>query len=231
MILTTEQLRVIKGVIGVIEVGKPTGGYDNVTLLKDGPKLDGKNKIRQVTYGRFQTTEFSNLKELVRRYVETPGAIFSDKLKPYLPKIGDTQHQLAGDAVFIGLLRDAARRDPLMPPVQDTFFDEVYFAPALKWCKANGLKTALGAMIVMDSFIHGSFERVRKMFREVPPGKGGTEEAWLAAYVSARHAWLGRQPGALGQTTYRTACWLRELQRKNWDLSKLPIMINGSKVS
>lgn len=226
MILTTEQLRIIKGVIGVIEVGKPTGGYDNVTLYRDGP-----GKIRQVTYGRFQTTEFSNLKELVRRYVETPGAIFADKLRPYLSRIGRLDDQLAGDAKFVGLLKDAAKRDKLMPLVQDTFFDEVYFAPALKWCKTNGLKTPLGAMIVMDSFIHGSFERVRELFREVPPSKGGTEEAWLTAYVSARHAWLLKASALLASTTYRTRCWMDQIARKNWDLSKLPIIINGSKVS
>lgn len=103
---------------------------------------------------------------------------------------------------------------------------------ASAWCRKNGFETALAALIVFDSFIHGGLEIVRKRFPEVPPAKGGNEERWLTAYVSARHSWLANHKRqVLHATVYRTRCWMQELSRKNWDLSKLPILINGSKVS
>lgn len=222
MILTPEQMRIIKGVIGVIEVGTPTGGYDDVTILPDGP-----GDVLQVTYGRFQTTEHSHLRELLERYVETSKHECAKQLARYVPQIG--VRSLAANTRFHEMLKLAARSDPEMARVQDKFFDEVYFEPARRWCEKWGFQRALSALVVMDSFIHGGLEIVRKRFPEVPPAKGGKEGAWLYAYVHARHAWLGghRRP-VLRKTTYRTKCWIDQLARGNWDLKYLPIKINGA---
>lgn len=221
MILTSENLRIIKGVIGVIEVSTPTGGYDNITLLPDGPG----DRV-QVTFGRFQTTEYGHLKELVRRYIAAPGELFDGPLSKYLPKIG--KEPLAGDKQFHSILRQAARVDPQMAIIQDKFFDEVYFAPARAYAEKLGLRSPLAALVVFDSFIHGGIEIVRKLFPELPPSKGGTEKVWITAYVKARHEWLRtHKRKALHATIYRTRCFLEQIAANNWDLIKLPIAING----
>ena len=45
------------------------GKYGAISIFEDGP-----NDIRQITYGRSQTTEYGNLRELVQMYVEAGGA-------------------------------------------------------------------------------------------------------------------------------------------------------------
>lgn len=221
MILTTENLRIIKGIIGVIEVSTPVGGYDNITLLPDGPN----NRV-QVTFGRFQTTEYGHLKELIRRYIAAPGEMYDGPLSKYLPRIG--KEPLAGDKQFLSILRAAARTDPEMAIVQDKFFDEVYFAPARRYAENLGLRSPLSALVVFDSFIHGGIEIVRDLFPEVPPSKGGTEKGWVTAYVNARHNWLkNHKRKVLNKTIYRTRCFLEQIAANNWDLIKLPIAING----
>jgi chitosanase len=77
MKLSTAQKRITERVINVFESGSPNGNYAAISIFADGP-----NDVRQITYGRSQTTEYGNLRELVRRYVAANGA-FSKKLKPF----------------------------------------------------------------------------------------------------------------------------------------------------
>lgn len=57
----TEQLkRICEQVINVFETGSAQGNYGTVAVLRDGP-----HKMRQVTYGRSQTTVYGNLHELL----------------------------------------------------------------------------------------------------------------------------------------------------------------------
>ena len=82
MNLTTQQKRICEQVINVFETGSIEGDYGAIVIFADGP-----HGIRQVTYGRAQTTEYGNLEELVQMYVDGHG-MFSEQLRPYLPKIG-----------------------------------------------------------------------------------------------------------------------------------------------
>src|SRR5947207_779965 len=80
----TEQKRLCEQVINVFETGSIQGDYSAISIFHDGP-----HGIRQVTYGRAQTTEYGNLEELVQMYVEANGA-FSNQLRPFVAKIGVT---------------------------------------------------------------------------------------------------------------------------------------------
>jgi len=226
MQLNDIQKRVIQRVVNVFETGSPDGDYATISIFKDGP-----HDTRQITYGRSQTTEYGNLRQLVEQYVGASG-LFSQQLQPYASKVGSIP--LTDDANFKNLLKRAAREDPVMRKTQDAFFDRVYYRPALKWADTQGFVLPLSALIIYDSFIHsGSIIWViRNMFPESPPAAGGNEKAWTTAYVNARHKWLGSHARPVVRNTiYRTQCFKNEIQRGNWDLSQLPINANGVKVT
>lgn len=226
MKLTTGQKRLLERVINVFETGKPEGGYSAISIFNDGP-----HDIRQITYGRSQTTEYGNLRELVAKYVAANG-IFSKKLKPFAEKVGSVP--LTDDENFKSLLKQAAKEDPKMRATQDAFFDERYFKPAMKWAKNNGFILPLSALVIYDSFIHsgGILWVIRQLFPESPPAAGGNEIEWTTAYVNARHKWLTDHPRpAVQKTVYRTQCFKDEIKRGNWTLKTVPVNANGTKVS
>ncbi|KAL0480717.1 malQ [Acrasis kona] len=102
MQLNDDQIRICKQVINVFETGKPEGNYSAVTVMNDGP-----NNTPQVTYGRSQTTEHSNLKTLSLNYVNNKNAKYSGELKPYLEKI--CKGSLSSDEDFKELLKSRTR--------------------------------------------------------------------------------------------------------------------------
>ena len=226
MQLNETQKRLVQRIVNVFETGSPDGDYSNISIYKDGP-----HNIRQITYGRSQTTEYGNLRTLVEQYVAV-GGLFSKELRPFSNKVGSTP--LTDDANFKHLLKRAGREDPLMRKTQDSFFDRVYYRPAIKWADVQGFMLPLSALVIYDSFIHsGSIIWViRNMFPESPPASGGNEKAWTTAYVNARHRWLGSHPRPpVRNTVYRTRCFKNEVKRGNWDLSQVPINANGTKVT
>jgi chitosanase len=225
MKLSDQQKRLCEHVINVFESGSIEGDYAAISIYADGP-----NGIKQVTYGRSQTTEYGNLEELLELYVNSNG-LYSAQLKPYLAKIGVTP--LLDDATFKQLLRDAAKKDPLMRKVQDEFFDKRYFQPAMAWASAGGFTQPLSALVIYDSFIHsGSIpDFLRKRFPAALPVKNGVEKDWIKQYVDTRHEWLSQHSKKILQATiYRTQCFKNEIARDNWALAKIPIVANGVNV-
>jgi chitosanase len=225
MKLTDQQRRICERVINVFETGTVAGKYGAISIYRDGP-----NKIRQVTYGRSQTTEYGNLRQLVEMYVAAQGK-YSAELAPYVPKIG--QVALVDDATFKDLLTIAGDEDPVMRSTQDAFFDKAYFTPALKWADTNGFTHALSMLVIYDSFIHSGriLDLLRSRFPEVPPAKGGDEKKWILQYVTARDKWLANHDNPeVRPSAYRTRDMLREIGLGNWDLSILPINANGTPV-
>jgi chitosanase len=222
MQLTMQQKTICEQVVNVFETGSTEGDYAALVIFADGP-----HGVRQITYGRSQTTEYGNLEELVQMYVDANG-IFSEQLRPFIAQIGVTP--LVDNKEFKQLLRDAGRKDVLMQRIQDDFFDKFYFQPAMSWADTNGFTLALSALVIYDSFIHsgGIFDFLRKRFPEVPPAKGGDEQTWIKQYVDVRLDWLANHPNqSLRATVYRPECFEREMARDNWDLSRLPIDANG----
>lgn len=222
MNLTAKQKQICEQVVNVFETGATQGNYGSISIYRDGP-----HKIRQITYGRSQTTEYGHLYKLVQRYVDANGT-FSNQLSPYVEKIGVTP--LVDDPYFKKLLRDAGRKDPVMQRVQDVFFDDLYFQPALAWADKNGFSLPLSALVIYDSFIHSGsmLYFLRSRFPELPPAKGGDEKTWLRQYVDTRQDWLANhQITILHATVYRTQCFKVEMARDNWELTQLPIDANG----
>lgn len=226
MILNKTQKSVIERVINVFETGSPQGNYAAIAIFKDGP-----NKIRQITYGRSQTTEYGNLRELVQNYANAGGK-FSDAFKPFVSKIGVTP--LTDNATFRDLLQRAGKEDPVMKSVQDAFFETRYFRPAQAWADQQGFKLPLSMLVIYDSFIHsGSIRQdIRNKFPEKPPASGGDEKAWITAYVNARQKYLANHSNPqVHPTVYRTQCFKDQIQKQNWNLDILPINAHGTDVS
>jgi chitosanase len=226
MQLTLTQKSIIERVINCFETGKPEGDYGSISIYADGP-----HDMRQITYGRSQTTEYGKLRQLVQMYVDAHGT-YSNSLQSYADKVGS--EALVDDSTFKNLLRRTGRKDALMRRIQDQFFDEVYFAPAMEWADDHEFTLPLSALVIYDSFIHSGsiLWIIRQKFRENPPVLGGDEKEWIEAYVHARHEWLSqhRRP-AVRASAYRTRDLAVEVNHGNWDLAKLPIMANGSAVS
>lgn len=226
--LTEAQRRICIRVINIFETGTVAGDYGAISIYHDGP-----SNIQQVTYGRAQTTEFGNLRELISDYVAANGR-FSSALARYVQIIGTKVGNpplspLVNDQTFLTLLRNAGG-DPVMIQTQDAFFDRVYFQPALDWASGNGFVKALSALVIYDSFNHsgGILSSLRAAFPERTPADGGDEKTWISQYVAARQNWLATNPrAALRTTVYRTKDLMREINRDNWELSIVPIFANG----
>ena len=120
-----------------------------------------------------------------------------------------------------------------MKNIQDQFFEEVYFTPAMKWADNNGFTKALSALIIYDSHIHsgGILWVIRSMFNESPPASGGNEEVWIKDYTFARNKWLlNHHRSAVRASAYRTKAYLAQITKNNWDLGTVPVNMNGTDV-
>ena len=224
--ITESNKIIIRKVVNVFETGTPEGKYDELVIYPDG-----ENNAPQITYGRSQTTEQGNLRELIIHYTENEG-IFSEELGKYIPRIG--RESLVNDTDFKELLVRAAREDRIMRETQDEFFDRVYLDPSIHFFDENKFTRPLSLLVIYDSYIHSGHvpKFLRSKFAEYPPARGGDEKKWTTAYVEIRHSWLENNPNLLlRKTIYRTQCFKDQIASDNWDLDKLPIIANGVPVS
>jgi chitosanase len=152
MYLSAQQKRICEQVINVFETGKSEGDYSAIATEYDAP-----GDIKQITYGRSQTTETGNLSHLLKQYIDANG-VYSQQFRSYVPKIGvisptnSREFVLVNNVQFKDLLEDAGNHDSVMRQVQDQFFDEYYFQPAMMWAERNGFTLALSALVIYDSF-------------------------------------------------------------------------------
>ncbi|MEU1373673.1 chitosanase [Streptomyces triculaminicus] len=131
--------------------------------------------------------------ELVEHYTQRkPG----NPLAPFLPAL----RKVNGTASHAGLgkpFEDAwhkAAQDKAFQDAQESERDRVYFDPAVKQAKDDGLR-ALGQFAYYDaSVMHGpgsgknSFGGIRKaaLAKAKPPAQGGDEKTYLNAFLDAR---------------------------------------------
>lgn len=215
----------IQKIVNVFESGTPDGDYGCISLYEDGP-----NGIKQITYGKSQTTEWGNLPSLIKLYIENSGKLSLHFVEYVAGDLGRVS--LVNDKSFISLLKEASK-DPIMRESQDSFFDTHYWEPAKKWFDKNGFKSNLSMLVIYDSFIHsGSILKfLRERFSEKVPVNGGDEKAWIEQYCSARLNWLKNHSNPiLRKTTYRVNDFLTAIKKEDWDLSQ-PFMANGTKIS
>ncbi len=209
-----------QAIVNIFETGTPYGDYSRVTLL---PGDTG-----HLTYGRSQTTLASgNLYLLIKSYCSSTGAEFGDELSGFLQRLEEIDLSLDSDLRFRRLLREAGN-DPVMQEVQDGFFDRVYWNPAFRTAHSCGIKCELGVSVVYDSFIHGSWHRVKKLTdQEAGPLEKIGETNWVAEYVLTRRNWLATHSNPLlHKTVYRMESFRQIITTQNWTL-ELPFVVRG----
>lgn len=223
--LTATQAQACKAILNLFETGDVVGSYGSVTVLA--------GDTGQLTFGRSQTTLGSgNLALLIERYASNPAARFGTRLAAWLPRLQARDTSLNADEHLKNILR-ATADDPVMRDIQDAFFDDLYWLPALRACKGLGLSTALGAAVVYDSHIQGSWKLIRD--RTVQAVGGGPQQVgeprWISAYVQMRHDWLATHTNTLlRKTVYRMDALARLIALGNWGLA-LPMVVLNREIS
>jgi chitosanase len=221
--LTITQEKTAQSIINIFETSSVRGDYSNVTLLEDDPG--------HLTYGRSQTTLASgNLFLLIRNYCNLHGK-FSQELSAYLTRLELKDFSLDFDNYFHNLLR-AAADEAIMRDTQDLFFDQYYWQPALRTYANMKFNSPLGAAIVYDSFIQGSWIKIRNLTNQQygSPETVG-EHAWLKAYVKERRKWLANNDKPIIRATvYRMEAFQSLINNDCWQL-ELPLVVDGTEIS
>lgn len=204
----------IEQVVNVFETGSKEGDYTNVSIYADGPK-----GVKQITYGRSQTTSTSYLRKLIEIYIRYNGK-YASNFQPYLNDI-DSPPYLVENNKFINLLKISAKEDPIMKTAQDELFDMKYWRVAFRFFQNNEFTYPLSMLVIYDSYIHGGLEIVRRFFPEAVPVNGGGEKEWIEAYLKARYSWLSNhQKTILHSTKRRPEFYLKLVWDNNWGLEK-----------
>ncbi len=127
--------------------------------------------------------------ELVQEYTKrSPNNVLARYL-PALRSVNGSASHSGLDPNFTGDWRTAAN-DPVFKQSQDFERDRVYFNPAVQQAKADGLR-ALGQFAYYDAaVVHGpdgmASIRKRAMARAKTPAQGGSEVAYLNAFLDER---------------------------------------------
>lgn len=216
MLYTPRQKAIIENIVTIHETGKLNSkSYGTVTNVRGDPG--------GLTYGKHQVTINSGgLYLMLKRYCEAPGAHFANELRNWVD--GPIRQKLA-NVVASPALRDLlvkAGNDPVMCAVQDSYFDEQYWTPALKFCDNKRLDRALALAVAYDSTIHGSLYRIDK---RLPTGLD--TKSWVAQYVEARRNWMATHTILiLRRCVYRMATFRALYESNNFDLDS-PVFANG----
>ena len=162
--------------------------------------------------------------DLVEHYTDRgPGNVLARYL-PALREVDGSDSHEGLDPGFPGDWRRAAG-DPEFRRAQDHERDRVYFGPAVRRAKADGLRT-LGQFAYYDAIVmHGdggdsaSFGsiRARALGRARPPARGGDEVAYLHAFLDAR-VWAMKQEEAHSDTSRVDTAQRVFLRERNLDL-------------
>jgi chitosanase len=222
--VTATQKKTAEAIVNIFETGAVLGDYSAVTLI---PGDTG-----HLTYGRSQTTLGSgSLHRLLERYCSNAGARFGGRLAAYLPRLVQRDTDLDGDPRLHNLLR-ASADDPVMRDTQDVFFDEAYWQPAARATARLEITCALGAAVIYDSWVHGSWAAMRRRtVAQAGDVAQAGEREWLRAYVATRRAWLaGHARADLRATVYRMEAFQRLMDQGFWGL-ELPLVVRGWEIS
>ena len=221
--MAAAQAQAAKAIINLFETGTVRGAYGQVTLL---PGDTGR-----LSYGRSQASLGSgNLHLMVERYCGAAGARFADRLRAWLPALERRSTAADTDLRLHNLLR-ACADDPVMRGVQDAFFDETYWAPAVRAATRLGIHSPLGVAVVYDSWVHGSWGLLRDRTQAGGALQPGGEHEWIRRYVRTRREWLATHPNALlRQTVYRMDAFQRLIALDAWELP-LPLVVRDAEIS
>lgn len=167
-----------------------------------------------------------DMRDVVRRYTQIAPTNSLAKYLPALEKLDGAGSHQGLDPDFVKDWQTAAA-DPLFQKSQDWERDTIYFDPAVRIAKADGLR-ALGQLIYYDAIVmHGpgesGFGDIRKtaMRQAKTPAQGGDETAYLNAFLDARTAAM-RTEKAHSNTSRIDTAQRVFLQAGNLDLN-LPL--------
>jgi chitosanase len=184
--------QVIGQVVSVFENGTPEIQYAYVEDLDDG---------RGYTAGRAGfCTACGDLLTVVKTYT---AQVPANPLARYLPTLTDlaasSDDSTGGLGGFEGAWRTAAK-DPVFRQVQDGVTDALYVAPARKIAGDNGVRSALGLGILVDTAVQQGTEAdpdslpslVTKTNATMggPPADGVDETTWLRGFLAIRRTVL-----------------------------------------
>ena len=163
--------------------------------------------------------------DLVELYADRrPGNVLARYL-PALRSVDGSDSHAGLDPDYPKDWRKAAQ-DTVFQQAQNDERDRVYFNPAVKQGKADGLRT-LGQFIYYDAIVmHGdgtdptSFRNIRKraLTKAKPPARGGDETAYLNAFLDAR-VWAMKQEEAHSDTSRVDTAQRVFLRKGNLDLN------------
>ncbi|GLQ07262.1 chitosanase [Sneathiella chinensis] len=222
--LTPLQKKTAQAIVNLFETGAVSGDYGHVTVAS--------GDAGHLSYGRSQVTLASgNLCSLIENYIQTANCAYGSAFEKYHKPLEKKDFALDFDEGFRALLRQAGT-DPVMQAVQDRFFDEAFWRPALRSADYISATTALGVAIIYDSRIHGNWHALRDQVIETSGSlESMGEEAWFASYVAHRRNWLATHSNDLLQkTVYRMESFRDLIMDENWSLA-LPLHIRGVKLS
>lgn len=163
--------------------------------------------------------------DLVELYADRkPGNVLAGYL-PALRRVDGTDSHSGLDPNFSDDWRKAAR-DSVFQQAQNDERDRVYFNPAVRQGKTDGLR-ALGQFAYYDAIVmHGdggdatSFSSIRRraLRSAKPPAQGGNETTYLDAFLDAR-VWAMKQEEAHSDTSRVDTAQRVFLRRGNLDLN------------
>ncbi len=150
--------------------------------------------------------------DLVEQYkTRKPGNVL-EKYLPALRKVNGTSSHAGLDPNYTKDWKTAAK-DSVFKAAQESERDRVYFNPAVRQGKADGVR-ALGQFAYYDAIVvHGdggdrlSFSSIRKraLGKAKPPSQGGNETTWLNAFMDARVWAMKQEPEHEDVTRIETA--------------------------
>ncbi|WP_247613046.1 chitosanase [Streptomyces galbus] len=163
--------------------------------------------------------------DLVQLYTDRkPGNVLAGYL-PALRRVNGTDSHSGLDPNFPRDWRRAAQ-DTAFQQAQNDERDRVYFNPAVRQGKTDGLR-ALGQFAYYDAIVmHGdgddptSFRNIRKraLRSAKPPAQGGNETTYLSAFLDAR-VWAMKQEEAHSDTSRVDTAQRVFLRNGNLDLN------------
>jgi chitosanase len=223
---------VIAEMVSVFENSTPEIQYAYVEDLDDG---------RGYTAGRAGfCTGCGDLLTVVQKYTaqvpDNPLATYLPTLQRLAAESSDSTKGLDG---FERAWRTAAD-DPVFRQVQDQVTDDLYVAPARKVAQDNGVRSALGLAILVDTAVQQGTDNdpdglpamVRKTNAEAggTPASGVDETTWLGSFLDLRRETLQNPSSAdtgevWGESVGRVDALRSLLDAGNLDLTT-PFTIN-----
>jgi chitosanase len=217
------QARTARAIVDLFDTGSVHGRYGAVAVLPGETGL--------LTYGRAQASLGSgHLHLLVERYCAAVGARFGGRLRAWLPALAARSPSADGDLKLHNLLR-ASADDPVMRDVQDAFFDELYWEPAVRAAQRLGLSSPLGVAVVHDTWRHRGWPLLRDRTQAAGALASVGEHEWVRRYVRMRREWLATHPNPLLRPAVcRMDAFQRLVEREAWGLP-LPLVVQGQEIS